>query len=180
MPAPITTPVAQPGAPAAPTGTANLTLQEPIPESLNTEDIPSLEQWTAEGLYDMAVPTTRSQHTIVPDSQSMPGLIRQEAHRRAEERSKKRAEELASEFESSLEEKEYEDLVSISSSSEEGEGTETTSQLDPIDEPELLPFEIQRPTTCSMLGRPTARPKCKATMKKLEGPSSSTRKKHRG
>ena len=46
----------------------------------------------------------------------------------------------------SLEEEEYKDPTSTCSSLEEGEGTETPSQPDPIEEPESLPFEIHRPT----------------------------------
>ena len=32
--------------------------QEPIPDSLNTDDIPSLHQWATEGLLDTVTPTT--------------------------------------------------------------------------------------------------------------------------
>ena len=42
-PPPVTTPVAQSEAPVAPTETADPTLQEPISESLNTENIALLE-----------------------------------------------------------------------------------------------------------------------------------------
>ena len=95
------------------------------------------------------------------------------------ERTKTRVEELARESGSSLEKEEYEDLTSTRSSSEEEEGTKTPPRPDPVEEPELPPFEIHKPTTSSTPGRPTARPKRKASRKKLEGPSSSTRKNHR-
>ena len=97
-----------------------------------------------------------------------------------EERTKRRAEETTSKSGSSLKEEEDEDSVTLSSNEEEYEGTETPSQSDPVDKPELLPFEIHWPTIHSMPGRPTARPKRKATRKKPEGPSSGARKKRRG
>ena len=59
-PTPITTPSIQLEALVAPTGTLDSTLQEPIPESLNMEDIASMEQWAAGCLQNMATPTTGS------------------------------------------------------------------------------------------------------------------------
>ena len=67
------------------------------------------------------------------------GRIREAAHR-IEARSKRRAQEPAIEsVSSSEEEEEQEDLASTSSSLEEGEGTETPSQSDPVDKPESPP-----------------------------------------
>ena len=59
-------PTPQPGAPearleaAATQGIPDLTHQEPIPNSLNTDDILSLHQWATEGLQDTVTPTTGS------------------------------------------------------------------------------------------------------------------------
>ena len=139
-----------------------------------------LEQWAAIGLQDMATPTTGSRGTTIPDNQATPKSVRQDAQRKAEERTKRRAEEQASDLESFSEEEEYEDPTSTSSSLEEEEGTETPSQPNPVEETELPSFEMHRPTTRSMLGRPTARSKHKVSRKKPEGPNSSARKKCRG
>ena len=42
------------------------THQEPIPDSLNTDDIPSLHQWGPEGLRDSVTPATRSRGPTNP------------------------------------------------------------------------------------------------------------------
>ena len=46
--------------PAATPMVLDLTHQEPIPDSLNTYDIPSLHQWATEGLQDTVTPPTGS------------------------------------------------------------------------------------------------------------------------
>ena len=96
--------------------------------------------------------------------------------RRMRER-RAREEELVINSDSSLEEEE--DPVSLSSSSsEEEEGTTIPSQSDPVDDLELPPPpQIHRPVTCSTLGRPTSRPKHKASKKKAGEPNISTRKR---
>ena len=111
----------------------------------------------------------------------MPGLASQEARRKTEEQTKRRVEESVSGSGSSAEEEEEEeDLISLSSDEEEYQGSETPSQSDPIDEPETLPFKINRPTTRSTPGRPTTRPKRKATRKQSIGTRSHTKKRRRG
>ena len=49
--------------------------QEPIPDSLNTNDIPSLHQWATEGLRDSATPATGSQGPTDPVVRITPGSI---------------------------------------------------------------------------------------------------------
>ena len=56
-------------------GMADPTLQEPIPNSLNTDDLVSLHQWATEGLKEMAMPTTRSQPPTVPVVRTTPGSV---------------------------------------------------------------------------------------------------------
>ena len=110
----------------------------------------------------------------------MPRFVGQEARKRAKEPTKRRAEEVVSEFGSSSEDEEEEDPITLSSNEEEYEGSETPSHSDPIDDSKPPPFEIRQPTIRSLPRRPTARPKRKATPNKPEGPSSGTKKKHRG
>ena len=74
-PAPVTTPPTQLEEPVAPTGTVDSTLQKPISESLNIEDIASLEQWATGGLRDMATPTTGSQGMTVLVTRSTPRFV---------------------------------------------------------------------------------------------------------
>ena len=68
----VSTPTPQSGAPetrpeaAATLGIPDPTHQEPIPDSLNTDDLLSLHQWTTEGLQDTATPTTGSQGPTAP------------------------------------------------------------------------------------------------------------------
>ena len=147
----------QPDERAIPIGKSDPTIQEAIPD-INTEDIALLEQWAVGSLQDMATPTIGSQGTTIPDSRSMPRLIRKDAQRKVEERTKRRMEELASESGSSSKEEEYKDSTSTSNSSEEEEGMESPSQPHLVEEPKTLPFKIHRPTIYSTPGRPTARP----------------------
>ena len=129
----------------------------------------------------MVTPTTRSQGTTIPVNWSTPESIKKMAGKKAEEGSKRKVEEPTSKSGSSSEEEEYEDLANTNSSSSESEGTETPSQLDPVEDPEPSPaFRIKRPTTRSTFGRPQARPKYKAFKKKTARPNSSSRKKPGG
>ena len=74
-------PTSQPEAPGtgpeatATPGVADPTLQEPIPDSLNTDDIVSFNQWAAEGLREMGTPTTGSQGTTVSVTQTTPRSV---------------------------------------------------------------------------------------------------------
>ena len=73
-----------------------------------------------------------------------------------------------------------EDLITLTNSSslEEEEGTTTPSQLDPVEDPEWPPPpQVHRPVTYSTSRRPTARPKCKVSMKKAGESSNSFRKR---
>ena len=54
---------------------ADPTLQEPIPNSLNTDDLVSLHQWATEGLQEMAMPTTGSQGSTTPVVRTTPGFV---------------------------------------------------------------------------------------------------------
>ena len=51
------------------------THHEPIPDSLNTDDISSLHQWAMEGLQDTVTPTTGSQGSTTPVVWITPGLV---------------------------------------------------------------------------------------------------------
>ena len=124
----------------------------------------------------MTTPTTGSRGTNLPGNLSTSGSASQEAQRRTEERTKRRAEESVNESGSS-EKEEEEDPISLSFDEEEYQGLETPSQSDPVDKLETPPFQINRPTTCSTPGGPTACPKCKAIRKQLTG---DTRKRHKG
>ena len=128
----------------------------------------------------MAIRTSGSRGTTVLGSLLTSELVGQEARRKAEEHTKRRAEESTSESGSSSEEEEDEYSITLSSDDEVYMGLETPSQSDPVDELEILPFKINRPTTRSTPKRSTARSKQKATRNKPKGPSSNTRKKLRG
>ena len=58
------------------------TRQEPIPNSLNTDDIPSLHQWGTEGLKESVTPTTVSQGPTDPVIRITPGSVTQSQQRR--------------------------------------------------------------------------------------------------
>ena len=109
-PTPTSIPAASPEVVTLPTGRPNPTLQEVIPE-INTEDIISLEQWAVGGLQNMATLTSGSQVTTIPGSHSMPGFVKQEARRKAEDHTKRRAEESVSKSRSSSEDEKEEDPV---------------------------------------------------------------------
>ena len=128
----------------------------------------------------MATPTSGSRGTTLPDSLSTPGSISQEARRKAEERTKRRAKELASKLRTSLKEEEEEDPITLSSNDEEYIRSETPSQSDLVDKSKTLPFKMNWPTIRSTPGKPTTRPKRKATRNQSAGSSSNIRKKCRG
>ena len=142
----------------------DLLLQEAILE-INTKDIAFLRMWAAGGLENLTTLTTKSRGTNIPSSLSTPESISREALRRAEERTKRRAEDSVSEFGSSEEEEEEDNPISLSSDEEEYQGSEIPS--DPVDESKTPPFQMNWPTTRLMPGGPIARPKRKATRKKL-------------
>ena len=89
---PTTTPGAPPtGAPSASTPrpeaavTPNIpdpTQQEPIPDSLNTDDIPSLHQWGTEDLPKSGTPTTGSRGPTDPVIRITPGSVPRSQPRR--------------------------------------------------------------------------------------------------
>ena len=68
--------------PAATLGIPDPTHQEPISDSLNIDDIPSLHQWGTEGLWDSGTPTTGSQGPTDPVIRITPGSIAQSWRRR--------------------------------------------------------------------------------------------------
>ena len=68
--------------PAATPGIPDPTRQEPIPDSLNTDDIPSLHQWSTEGLRDSGTPTTRSRGPTDPVIRITPGFVTWSRRRR--------------------------------------------------------------------------------------------------
>ena len=51
------------------------TRQEPIPDSLNTDDIPSLHQWGTEDLPELVTPTTGSRRLTDPVIRITPGSV---------------------------------------------------------------------------------------------------------
>ena len=67
-------PRARPEVAAAPE-MADPTLQEPIPNSLNTNDLVSLHQWATEGLPEMATLITGSQGPTAPVVQTTSGSV---------------------------------------------------------------------------------------------------------
>ena len=79
----------------------------------------------------------------------------------------------------SLEEEEEEDPISLDSNEEEYQRFETPSQSNLVDELETPPFKLNRPTTRSTPGKPTARPKRKTAQKQASGSGSKTRKRRR-
>ena len=58
------------------------THQEPIPDSLNTDDIPSLHQWGTKGLRDLGTPTTGSRGPTDPVIRITPGSVTRSWRRR--------------------------------------------------------------------------------------------------
>ena len=141
-------------------------LQEPISD-INTEDIASLKSWAEAGPGNLTTPTTGT-GTNIPGNLSTPKTVSQELQRRREEWTKRKAKESSSESGSS-EEEEEDEPISLNSDNEEYQGSETPSQSDPVDEPEMSPFKIHRPTTQSMPKKTLARPKCKAARSRRQG-----------
>ena len=175
-PSTVPTPTPSPSFVTPPVSQPDLLLQEAIPE-INTEDIASLKSW-AEGRPRNFTTPTIGTGTNFPGNLSTPGTVIQEVQRRKEERTKRKTEESISESGSS-EEEEEEDPISLDSDNEEYQGSETPSQSDPVDQPKSPPFKINRPTTLSMPGKPSACPKRKAARKQVTGSGSKTRKRHR-
>ena len=68
--------------PAATPAIPDLSHQEPILDSLNTDDIPSLHQWATEGLRDSATPATGSQGPTGPIIRITPGSVTRSRRRR--------------------------------------------------------------------------------------------------
>ena len=74
-------PTPQPRAPkdqleaTATPGVPDPTLREPIPDSLNIDDLVSLYQWATERLQEMATPTTGSQGSTAPIFRITPGSV---------------------------------------------------------------------------------------------------------
>ena len=140
--APISTPTAQPDVQIAPIGTADLTLQEAIPDlSLNTVDIASLKEWAADKPRETATSPSKSQQPTRPGQGSTLGSINQSRskklqstplsiykqmnqriekteRRQAEQRQRRKTNQSVSESEAnSSGEAEDEDIPCISSSS---------------------------------------------------------------
>ena len=68
--------------PPATLGIPDPTHQEPIPNSLNTDDIPSLHQWGTEGLWDSDTPATGSRHPTDPVIRITPSSVTRSRRRR--------------------------------------------------------------------------------------------------
>ena len=118
-------------------------LQEPISD-INTEDIASLRSRAEAGPGNLTSPTIRT-GTNIPSTLSTPGTVSQELQRRQEERMKRKAEESINES-SSSEEEEEDEPISLDFDDEEYQGSETPSQFDPVDELEMRPFKVNRPS----------------------------------
>ena len=184
QPEPVGTPGAGPSTTPAPTLSSEFVtplatqpdplLQEPIPE-LNTEELHSLRNWAKAGPEVLTTPTTRT-GTNNPIDLSTPGSANQEHQRKLEERTKRKADESDSESESS-EEEEEESPVSLDSDKEEYQGSNTPS--DP-GQPEMPPFQINRPTTWSTPKKKSSRSKRKAAQKQEQGSGYRTYKRRRG
>ena len=176
-PSTVPTPTQNPGFVTPLVEQPNPLLQEAIPE-INTKDIASLRTWAAGGPENLTTPTIESRGTNIPGSLSTPGTVSQEAQRRTEQRTKRKAEESISESRSS-EEEEEEDSISLSSDEKKYQESEIPFQSNPIDKPETPSFKMNRLTTQSTPGKPTTRPKRKATRKQSIGTGSKTRKRRR-
>ena len=149
-------------------------LQEPIPE-INTEELASLRSWAEAGPGILTTPTTRTGTNNLVDL-STPGTVSHEHQCRREERTKRKAKDLVSESDSS-EEEEEELPASLDSDDEEYQDSDTSSNPG---EPEMPPFQINRPTTRSTPKKKTSRPKHKAVRKQEKGSTSRTYKRRRG
>ena len=149
-------------------------LQEPIPE-LNTEELHSLRNWAEVGPGALTTPTTGT-GTNNPVNLSTLGTVSQEDQRKQEERTKRKADESESESESS-EEEEEEPPLSFDSDDEEYQGSEIPS--DP-GQPEMPPYQVNRPTTRSTAKKKPSRSKRKAARKPEQGSGSKTYKRRRG
>ena len=71
----------QPGAASTPS-ILDPTQQEPIPDSLNTDDIPSLHQWSTEDLPESGTPVTGSRGPTDPVIRISPGSVPRSQQRR--------------------------------------------------------------------------------------------------
>ena len=152
----------------------DLLLQEPIPE-LNTEELHSLRNWVEAGPGVLTTPTTGT-GTNNPVDLSTPGSASQEHQRRQEERTKRKADESDSESKRS-EEEEEESPVSLDSNDEEYQGSDTPS--DP-GQPEMPPYQVNRPTIRSTPKKKSSRSKRKVVQKQEQGSGSRTYKRRRG
>ena len=143
-------------------------LQEPIPE-LNTKELHSLRNWAEAGSGVLTTSTTKTD-TNNPVDLSTPGSASQEHQCRQEERTKRKADESDSESESS-EEEEEESLVSLDSDDKEYQDSDTPSNLG---QPEMPPYQINRPTTRSTPKKKSFHSKRKAVRKQEQGSGSRT------
>ena len=149
-------------------------LQEPIPE-LNTEELHSLRNWAEAGSGALTTPMTRTGTNNLVNL-STPRTVSQEDQRRQEERTKRKANESKSKSESS-EKEEEEPPISLDSDDEEYQGSEIPS--DP-GQPEMPPYQVNRPTTRSIPKKKPSRSKRKAARKPDQGSGSKTYKRRRG
>ena len=184
---------------AATPGMADPTLQEPIPDSLNTNDLVSLHQWVTERLREMAMPTTGSQGSTAPVVWTTPGSVTRSQQRgsgsvqanlfggtrddptegfcqRVRERQFRQEEQVeeilsSSEFE--------EDPVSDNDNSMEGEdvGPTTSSQEN---DPNSSPASAHRAVIWSTPKKLISRPKRKAYKSKRSRSKSNSRKQSKG
>ena len=183
-------------------GTADPTFQDPILESLNMEDIASLEQWIAGGLQDMATSTIGSQGTTIPVTRSTPRFVTRnqrqgsgnvqtnlfeepkvgiaEAVRQRIWERRARRKELVKGSASSLEKEEDLVVLNISSLEEESKGMTTPSQLEPDDDLKSSPPPVHRPVTHSTPKKSLSKPKCNAYKTKATKLDNSSRKRSRG
>ena len=201
------TPTSQPEAPhdqpelAATPVVLNPTHQEPIPDSLNTDDIPSLHQWAMEGLQGSATPATGSQEPTDPVVWITPGSITRSQRRgtgsvqtnlfgRTREdpsarfrqwmrKSQAQREEQVEEVWSSSEAEE--DTIDNSEEEEEDPGSsDGYGSGEGEEDKDLPPASAHRPVTWSTPKKSVSRPKRKAHRSKGSGPRGSSRKRSNG
>ena len=149
-------------------------LQEPIPE-LNTEELHSLRNWAEARPRALTTPTTGT-GTNNPVNLSTPETVSQEDQHRQEERTKRKADKSDSESES-FEEEEEESPIFFDSDDEEYQGSETPSNPG---QPEMPPYQVNRPTTRSTPKKKPSRSKRKAARKPEQVSGSKTYKRQRG
>ena len=193
-------PEAQPEAAATPV-IPNPTQQEPISDSLNTDDIPSLHQWATEGLWDTVTPTTGSRGPMASVVRITAGSVTWSQWRRTGSiqtnlfggtredpatRFCRWMKEQMVEEEEQMEEivsskEEEEDPVDNSGKEEEDPGSSDGYGSDEEEEDEDSPPALaHRLVTKSTPKKLISRPKQKAYKTKGSGPGGSSQKQSKG